>query len=251
MGYVMLCAAGVGLATVIGSLLAFFVKSIPPRVNDGILSFAAGIMLGAAFFSLILPAYNASEHSIWLCSAGIIAGAVIVRLMDRFIPHMHQLFHTEQSGTEAQPNARLDRVMLFVIAIAIHNLPEGMAVGVSFGSGDTSNALSIAIGIALQNLPEGMITILPLLLAGVKKPRAFAVALFTGLTEVAGALFGYLAVSVASAVLPFVLAFAGGTMLYVVCHDMIPETHGGGHADTASFALIGGLVAMLFIQYLV
>jgi len=251
MGYVMLCAAGVGLATVIGSLLAFFVKAIPQRVNDAILSFAAGVMLGAAFFSLIIPAYNASEHSVWLCAAGIIAGAVVVKLMDRFIPHMHSLLHTEQAGEKHMSNPRLDRVMLFVIAIAIHNLPEGMAVGVSFGSGDVSNALSIAIGIALQNLPEGMITILPLLLAGVSRPRAFAVALFTGLTEVSGALFGYLAVSVAAAILPFVLAFAGGTMLYVVCHDMIPETHGGGHADTASFTLVGGLVAMLFIQYFV
>jgi len=248
MGYVMLCAAGVGLATVVGSLLAFFVKSIPQRVNDGILGFAAGIMLGASFFSLILPAYDAN---VWLCASGIVAGAVVVKLMDRFIPHMHNLLHMEQPGEKQPANPRLDRVMLFVIAIAIHNLPEGMAVGVSFGSGDVSNGLSIAIGIALQNLPEGMITILPLLLAGVGKPRAFAVALFTGLTEVAGALFGYLAVSVASVILPFVLALAGGTMLYVVCHDMIPETHGGGHADTASFALIGGLVAMLFIQYFV
>ena len=246
MGTVLLCAAGVGLATVAGSVLSFFVKEIPHKINDAILSFAAGIMLGATFFSLILPAFTYSANSVWPCIAGIAAGAVIVKLMSRFVPQLHQLLYSAK-----QSNPKIDRVMLFLIAIAIHNLPEGMAVGVSFGSGDTSNAFSIAIGIALQNIPEGMITILPLLLAGVSRKRAFLAALFTGLTEVAGTLFGYIAITLASAILPFVLALAGGTMLFVISHDMIPETHSHGFEDMATYALTGGLIVMMLIQHFV
>ena len=240
---VLLCAAVVGLATVAGSLLSFWGKTISQKANDILLSFAAGVMLGATFFSLLMPALGETGDGVWFCLAGLAAGVVLVRALNRFVPQMHSILKTEN-----KQSPELDRVMLFLIAIAIHNLPEGMAVGVSFGSGETSNAVSIAIGIALQNIPEGMITILPLLLAGVSRKRAFVVALLTGLTEVIGTLIGYAAVTVAAAVMPFLLALAGGAMLYVICHDMIPDTHGNGHADAAMYSLIGGLMVMLLIQ---
>ena len=149
------------------------------------------------------------------------------------------------ADTEAHPNANLSKVLLFVTAIAIHNLPEGIAAGVGFGSGDTSQALLIAGGIALQNIPEGMVIIGPMLAAGVSPKKTFLCALATGLVEVVGTLLGYLAVSVASAILPFALAFAGGTMLYVISDEMIPETHAHGSEQGATYALLVGFCLML------
>jgi ZIP family zinc transporter len=136
-------------------------------------------------------------------------------------------------------------VLLFVTAIAIHNLPEGIAAGVGFGSGDTSQALIIAGGIALQNIPEGMVIISPMLSAGVSAKKTFLCAMITGLVEVVGTMIGYFAVSVASAILPFALAFAGGTMLYVISDEMIPETHAHGSERGATYALLVGFCVML------
>ena len=136
-------------------------------------------------------------------------------------------------------------MLLFVTAIAIHNLPEGIAAGVSFGSGDVSQAVLIAGGIALQNIPEGMVIIGPMLAAGVKPGKTFVCAALTGLVEVAGTLMGYLAVHLASAILPFALAFAGGTMLYVISDEMIPETHAHGGERGATYALLVGFCLML------
>jgi ZIP family zinc transporter len=150
---------------------------------------------------------------------------------------------------EHQGNANLSKVLLFVTAIAIHNLPEGIAAGVSFGSDNTNEALIIAGGIALQNIPEGMVIIAPMLSAGISPRRTFLCALATGLIEVAGTLIGYFAVTVASAILPFALAFAGGTMLYVISDEMIPETH---HEDSsaATYALLVGFCVMLISDVL-
>jgi ZIP family zinc transporter len=139
--------------------------------------------------------------------------------------------------------------MLFVIAIAIHNLPEGIAAGVGFGSEDVSNAITVAIGIALQNIPEGMIIVSPLVMAGVPKWRVFLIASFTGIIEIVGTLIGYSAVSVSNAILPFALAFAGGTMLYVVSDEMIPETHSHGYERLATYSLIFGFVTMLIMDF--
>ena len=163
------------------------------------------------------------------------------------MPHLHRLIG---SDTEAHHNANLNRVLLFVTAIAIHNLPEGIAAGVGFGSGDTSQALIIAGGIALQNIPEGMVIIAPMLAAGVSPGKTFVCALFTGLIEVIGTLLGYWAVSIASAILPFALAFAGGTMLYVISDEMIPETHAHGSERGATYALLAGFCLMLIFDVL-
>ena len=135
-------------------------------------------------------------------------------------------------------------------AIAIHNLPEGIAAGVSFGTEDTSQALMIAFGIALQNIPEGMVIIGPMLAAGVSPGKTFVCAFITGLIEIAGTLIGYWAVSIASAILPFALAFTGGTMLYVISDEMIPETHAHGGETGATYALLAGFCVMLASDFL-
>ena len=179
--------------------------------------------------------------------AGIFAGAVCLNLIDKLVPHLHKLAGVEP---EAHHNAQVGKVLLFVTAIAIHNLPEGIAAGVGFGSGDTTQALIIAGGIALQNIPEGMVIIGPMLAAGVKPGRTFALALITGLVEIVGTLIGYLAVSVAEIILPFALAFAGGTMLYVISDEMIPETHAHGHQRGATYALLVGFAVMLITDTL-
>ena len=141
-------------------------------------------------------------------------------------------------------------MLLFVTAIALHNLPEGIAAGVGFGSGDTAGALIIAGGIALQNIPEGMVIIGPMLATGIKPTKTFFIAMLTGIVEVIGTFIGYFAVSVASAILPFALAFAGGTMLYVISDEMIPETHAHGHEQGATYALLVGFCLMLVTDFL-
>ena len=151
---------------------------------------------------------------------------------------------------ESHNNANLSRVLLFVLAIAIHNLPEGIAAGVGFGSEDTTQALIIAGGIALQNIPEGMVIIAPMLAAGISPRKTFILAMITGLVEVVGTLIGYFAVSISTAVLPFALAFAGGTMLYVISDEMIPEKHSHGSERGATYALLVGFCVMLVVDVL-
>ena len=212
------------------------------------LSFAAGVMLAAAVLGLILPSLEyGGEYGIIITVVGIFAGALCLNLIDKLVPHLHKMVG---SDVEAHQNANLSKVLLFVTAIAIHNLPEGIAAGVGFGSGDNTQALIIAAGIALQNIPEGMVIIGPMLAAGVKPRKTFVLAMLTGVVEVVGTLIGYLAVSVASAILPFALAFAGGTMLYVISDEMIPETHAHGHERGATYALLVGFCLMLVTDVL-
>ncbi|MBR3868823.1 MAG: ZIP family metal transporter [Clostridia bacterium] len=248
MELVLLTAVGVGSATVIGSVIGFIFKKLSHKFSDIVLSFAAGVMLAAAVLGLILPSLDyGGKFDILITVAGIFAGAVCLNLIDKLVPHLHKLAGTD---TESHNNANLSKVLLFVTAIAIHNLPEGIAAGVGFGSGDTSQALIIAGGIALQNIPEGMVIIGPMLSAGVSPRKTFICAMFTGLIEVIGTLIGYLAVNIASAVLPFALAFAGGTMLYVISDEMIPETHSHGNERGATYALLVGFCIMLITDVL-
>lgn len=181
-----------------------------------------------------------------MVAAGIFGGAVFLNLMDKLTPHLH---HLSGLDAESHHNGNIDKVLLFVLAIAIHNLPEGLAAGVSFGGGSLDNALSVAVGIALQNIPEGMIIISPMLMAGMTKRRTFVVAASTGLVEVIGTFVGYAATSVSSVVLPFALSFAGGTMLYVVGDEMIPETHSHGYERLATYTFLIGFVLMLVMDY--
>ena len=243
MDMVLLTAAGVGGATIFGSLIGFAFKKISHKFSDIVLSFAAGVMLAAAVLGLILPSLEyGGQWGLLITVAGIFAGAVCLNLIDKLVPHLHKMVGPD---LEEHRNADLNKVLLFVAAIAIHNLPEGIAAGVGFGSGDTAQALLIAGGIALQNIPEGMVIIGPMLAAGVSPKKTLLCALATGLVEVVGTLIGYFAVSVASFILPFALAFAGGTMLYVISDEMIPETHAHGGQRGATYALLVGFCVML------
>ena len=240
---VLLTALGIGGATVFGSLLGFAFRHISHRLSDLMLAFAAGIMLAASVLGLILPSLeHGGDYRLVITIAGIFAGALCLNMVDKLVPHLHKLVGPD---IEAHKSTQLNKVLLFVIAIGIHNLPEGMAAGVSFGLEDSAQALLIAGGIALQNIPEGLIIIGPMLAAGVSPRRTFVCALVTGLIEVVGTVLGYGAVSVAAAILPFALAFAGGTMLYVVSDEMIPETHAHGHESGATYALLAGFCLML------
>ena len=247
MTIVLLTALGVGGATVIGAGLGFAFKNITHKFSDIVLSFAAGVMLAAAIFGLILPSLEyGGKWGLLIAVIGIFVGALSLNFTDKLVPHLHKLMGAD---IESHNNANLNKILLFVLAIAIHNLPEGIAAGVGFGSGNNTQALIIAGGIALQNIPEGMVIIGPMLAAGVSKKRTFVCAMITGLVEVIGTLIGYFAVSIASFILPFALAFAGGTMLYVISDEMIPETH---HDDArgATYALLVGFCLMLVMDVL-
>lgn len=248
MQFALLTALGVGGATVLGAVLGFFIKKIPHKYNDAILSFAAGVMLAAAVIGLILPSIQAGgRHGVWVTGLGILCGAVFLNFADRFVPHLHNL-----TGLDKEKHAGaegLNKVMLFVLAIAIHNLPEGIAAGVAAGQGDVGSSLSVTVGIMLQNVPEGMIIVSPLLAAGVARGRAFAIASLTGVIEVVGTFLGFFSVSLASAILPFALAFAGGTMLYVIGDEIIPETHAHGFERLSTYALLLGFILMLIMDH--
>ncbi len=246
---VILTALGVGGATVIGSLLGFLFKGFSDRFGNMIISFAAGIMLTAAVTGLILPAIEyGGDLGVPIAIIGILFGAICINLSDKLVPHIGRLVSDGRIGGES---GRLHSVLLFVIAIAIHNLPEGIAAGVGFGSGDIGGAILIASGIALHNIPEGMVIIAPMLAAGISRKKTFILALITGISEVIGTFIGFFAVSVASAILPFALAFAGGTMLYVISEEMIPETHAGEGNLGVTYAFLSGFCTMLLLDVLI
>lgn len=249
MEMVLLTAVGVGGATVIGALIGFLFKNLSHKFADIVMSFAAGVMLAAAVIGLVLPSLEyGGQYGLIITIAGIFVGALCLNLIDKLVPHLHRL-----AGQDAEnhPESRhLSKVLLFVAAIAIHNLPEGIAAGVGFGGGDVTRGMVIAWGIALQNVPEGMIIIGPMLAAGIKPGRTFLIAAFTGLVEVAGTLIGYFSVSAATVILPFALAFAGGTMLYVVSDEMLSETHAHGSQRGATYALLIGFCLMLVVDTL-
>ncbi len=252
MDLVLLTALGVGGATLIGALLGFAFKKITHKFTDITLGFAAGVMLAAAVLGLIIPSldYGTEQgmaYGIITTVVGIFAGALCLNLVDKLVPHLHKLVGTD---TEEHNNANISKVLLFVAAIAIHNLPEGIAAGVGFGSDNPQKALLIAGGIALQNIPEGMVIIAPMLASGISPKKTFICAAATGVVEVVGTMIGYFAVSVAQVILPFSLAFAGGTMLYVISDEMIPETHSHGNERGATYALLVGFCIMLISDVL-
>ena len=249
MKMVLLTALGVGGATVVGAVLGFAFKKASHKFSDIVLAFAAGVMLAAAVIGLILPSLEYGEQGgLPVTVLGILCGAVCLNLIDKLVPHLHRLSGADQETHPAQA-AQLNKVLLFVMAIAIHNLPEGIAAGVGFGTGNTGEAVTIAVGIALQNIPEGMVIIAPMLASGMKPGRTFVIAMLTGVVEVLGTLLGYFAVSVSTAVLPFALAFAGGTMLYVISDEMIPETHAHGEERGATYSLLVGFCLMLAMSH--
>ncbi len=246
-----------GTATGIGALPIFFTKDVPRRLLDALLGLAAGVMLAATSFSLIIPAIEKGGGGIkgaGITVLGILLGGLFIDLIDRLFPDTNLLSNAMNGKSETKlgflkltPN--LKKVWLFILAITVHNFPEGMAVGVGFGDGDIVNGLSIAIGIGLQNLPEGLAVALPLLREGYSARKAFFIALCTGLVEPIGGLVGIGLVHAARPILPLALSFAAGAMLFVISHEIIPETKNhDGHSKLSTHALLIGFVIMMFLD---
>jgi ZIP family zinc transporter len=239
-----------GSLTAVGAVPVLLGR-IPSRAaRDLLLGFAAGVMLAASFFSLIIPALDAAEvrfesgaaPAAIVCIA-ILLGMGAVALMNEKLPHEHF-----KSGREGPDAASLRRVGLFIFAITIHNFPEGLAVGVGFGADGLSGGPPLAIGIGLQNAPDGLAVAVSLIGEGYSKLRAWGIAALTGLVEPVGGLLGAGIISISQPLLPWGLAFAAGAMLYVISHKIIPETHRSGHQNRATLGLAVGLVIMLFLD---
>lgn len=250
MEIVFLTALGVGGSTVFGAVIGFVFRSFARRCADVVTSFAAGVMLAATVIGLLVPAVEYATAGIGFVGVfvpvlGIFVGALFVDLIDMAVPRL-----TAFMGSGGEGNDELRRTLLFVIAIAIHNLPEGIAAGVGFGTGNPDEAFLIAGGIALQNIPEGMVIIAPMLSAGITPRRTFFYAALTGLVEVLGTFIGYFGISVAGAVLPFALAFAGGTMLYVINEEMIPSSHTGQFKRGVAYAYLLGFSVIILLDVL-
>lgn len=246
----LLASLAAGLMTAFGALPVLFGKHISRRGSDMMLGFAAGVMISASFFSLILPGIEAGQEvygsvmaAAFAAGFGIVLGAALVAWLNATLPHEHFIV-----GPEGADPGALPKIWLFVIAITIHNFPEGMAVGIGFGGGDVTNGIALATGIGLQNAPEGLAVAVALRGQGYSAGRAFWIATLTGLVEPVGGLLGVSLVHVSVYVLPIGLTFAAGAMMYIISHEIIPETHRHGHQNRATTGLIFGLVLMLLLD---
>jgi len=228
-----------GLATGLGAIPVLFssLHALSHRLKDELLGFAAGVMLAATAFSLLVPAIE--QGGTWVTIAGVLSGAALLDLLDRIVPHEH--FEKGKEG----PASKLRKIWLFVLAITLHNFPEGLAVGVSFGSKNIADGITVAVAIGLQNIPEGLAVAVSLLGAGYSREKSFLYALLTGLVEPLGGILGVGLVSIMHAFLPFGLAFAAGAMLFVIGDEIIPETHHGPSARYSTYALLVGFVVMM------
>ena len=243
---VWISALALCLASIIGSLIGLTFRGLSHKTNDIIMGFCAGIMLAASVVGLILPATEmAGSTGWWQVAIGVLLGAIFLNLLDNITPHLHRITGLEP---ESHNNAQINKVLLFVLAIALHKLPEGIAAGVGFNHVDDSSAWSVTLGLAMQNIPEGMVVISPLLLAGVNRWRTFFISLAIGLLEIIGVWIGYGLGAISIVMLPIMLAFAGGAMLYVISDEMIPETHAHGYHKAATFALLIGFMTLVFLE---
>ncbi|MGZ8185511.1 MAG: ZIP family metal transporter [Methylobacter sp.] len=236
-----------GLATGLGALPALFFKNISNNLFNSMLGAAAGVMLAATAFSLLVPGMVYGNqiwpgNGIYVVSMGMLIGAAFLHFADRRLPHVRF-----DSVSDTQLNS-LKKVWLFIIAITIHNFPEGMSVGVSFGSGEIKNGIVLAIAIALQNIPEGLAVSLPLVGLGYNKWKAIGIATLTGMVEPVGGLLGITMVTVFQPVLPMAMGFAAGAMLFVISEEIIPETHSQGRSRYATFALMIGFIIMMVVD---
>ncbi len=242
-----LASVATGFATGVGAIPIFFTSKVSHKYLDGMLGFAAGVMLAATCFSLIIPSIEyggGNLRGVLITSAGIISGGIFLDLIDKYSPHEHLLFNDRLEG----PSSSLAKVWLFIIAITIHNFPEGLAVGVGFGSGNVSDGISLAIGIGLQNMPEGLAVALALIRENYTPKKAFLIALLTGLVEPIGGLLGAGLVNIAQPLMPFILALAAGAMLFVISDEIIPETHEHGFERIATYGLLIGFVVMMIMD---
>ena len=237
-------------ATGAGALPILFARSIPARIQDSMLGFGAGAMLAATAFSLVIPGIVAGTaltgSRFWaagVVGSGIAAGGLALMVLDRLMPHEHFV-----KGVEGGRSENLRRIWLFVLAITLHNFPEGLAVGVGFGANDNASASALALGIGVQNVPEGLVVALALVAAGYSRGFSAAIALVSGLVEPIGGLLGAAMLSVSQAMLPWGLAFAAGAMLFVVSHEIIPESHRKGHERAATIGLLAGFIVMMLLD---
>ncbi|OCL26365.1 protein gufA [Orenia metallireducens] len=240
-----LASLAAGLATGVGALPIFFTSNIPKKVLDTSLGFAAGVMLAATSFSLIIPAIESAGGSIkgaTITLLGILAGGGFLDLVDKFFPDTNLL------ASSTDENSNLRRVWLFALAITIHNFPEGLAVGVGFGDGNIANGLGLAIAIGLQNIPEGLAVAIPFVREKVEIWKAFLIALLSGLVEPLGGLLGVGLVQVSKSLLPFALAFAAGAMLFVISNEIIPESQKDATSNISTHAILIGFVIMMFLD---
>ncbi|MCW8828788.1 MAG: ZIP family metal transporter [Gammaproteobacteria bacterium] len=241
-----------GMATGLGSLAILTVQKLSRTLEDSLLSIAAGIMLAASIFSLLLPGlehatrrFDSEVAAVVVVTAGVMLGAVLLWSLDRWVPHEH--LHMGREGPEG---VRIKRIWLFVFAITLHNLPEGTAVGVAMMQQDLAAGMSLAVGIGLQNIPEGLAVSVALLSVGYSRRMALGVGVASGLVEPVGGLFGALLVWLAAPLLPLFLGLAAGAMLYVITDEIIPETHRRADSSHITFSLLGGFVVMMFLDVL-
>ena len=238
------------LATALGTVPVMFSQRLSDRTQDSLFGFGAGVMLAACAFSLIIPgiaAARASGASAWgaggVVGVAILLGGAVLLVMERLLPHEHFI-----KGVEGQSARTLRRTWLFVFAIALHNLPEGLAIGVGYAGNDAVRASALATGIAIQDVPEGLVVAVALLAAGYKRALAVGIGMASGLVEPVGAVLGAAVVSYSAALLPWGLGFAAGAMLFVVSHEIIPESHRKGHEVYATAGLMLGFVLMMILD---
>jgi ZIP family zinc transporter len=238
-----------GLGTGLGGLAIYAVRRLTTALETLLMSLAAGIMLAASAFSLLIPALEAAEPEVGSLGAGVVAsvalmlGATLFWLAHHYVPHEHFF-----KGREGQDILHVKRLWLFIIAITIHNFPEGLAVGAGFGGDDQARSIALATGILIQNMPEGFIVAMAMVALGYSRWVAFVISLFTGLVEPVGGLLGAGAVAFVEPLLPWALSFAAGAMLFVIGGEMIPETHRKGYESRATFGLLVGFCIMLLLD---
>lgn len=248
MQILIITALGVGGATMLGAALGFLFGAVPKKYSDAVLGLAAGVMLASAMVGLILPAADSGPGGLVTAVTGVLCGALMIDGLDVLTPRLRGLAGLGTARGASGGNAEAERVLLFVLAVAVHNFPEGLAAGVSAGTHDPAEVLTVAGGIAIQNVPDGMVIIAPMLSVGISKRRTLICSAAGALTEVVGAFLGYFAVTLSLSLLPFAMALAGGTMLYVICDEMIPQTHANGSRRGATYAFIVGFCLMLVID---
>ena len=233
----------------LGALLVLVYRDPTEEVLDAALGFAAGVMLAASFTSLILPGIEHPMGGVVPVLAGVLLGALLLDQADRWVPHVHVLVTGETRSDAAKDDGRTASVILFIVAITLHNMPEGLAVGVGFGSGDVTNAIALMLAIGIQNVPEGLAVSVAAINAGFDRTFYAALAgIRAGLVEIPLAIVGAVAVSFANPVLPYAMGFAAGGMLFVISDEIVPETHSHGNERVATIGTILGTVVMLYLD---
>lgn len=235
---------GTYLLTALGTLPVLFMRTAPRRLMDGMMGFAGGVMVAASCWSLLVPAMEAG--GVGVAAIGLLGGGAFFYTVDQILPHLHAEF-PDEARTEG-PHVAWRRPVLLMLAMTLHNFPEGLAVGVSFGSGELGAATALAIGIGLQNIPEGLAIALPLRRAGMSRGRAFFWGQLSAAVEPVAGVVGAALVLVSSAFLPYAMAAAAGAMLYVVVEELIPETVRSGTTDVATLGFIGGFALMMVLD---